>query len=130
MSSEASVQQDIRLHLASVGAPVLRNNVGACTDDTGRVIRYGLGNDSARINKKFKSSDLIGIRPVIITEDMVGKMIGQFLAVEAKRPGWIFPNETNKEEFARCDAQRNFLDWVNQHGGYGVFAQSVRDVGL
>lgn len=130
MSSETELQQQIRLHLARVGAPVLRNNNGASKDHTGRMIRFGLGNDSAKINKKFKSSDLIGIRPVIITPEMVGQMIGQFLAVEVKHPGWKFPRPTNKAEFARCDAQKNFLDWVNKHGGYGVFAQDIEDVGL
>lgn len=128
MVSEAEVQQQIRLLMAQKGKPVLRNNVGASTDQNGRLIRFGLGNDSAKINKTFKSSDLIGINPVTITVAMVGQTIGQFVAIEVKREGWTFPSPTNKAEFARCDAQRNFLDWVNRHGGYGIFAQDVADV--
>lgn len=130
MSSETELQQQIRLHLARQGSPVLRNNSGASKDMNGRLIRFGLGNDSAKINKNFKSADLIGIRPVMITPEMVGKVMGQFLAVEVKHPGWKFPKPTNKAEFARCNAQKNFLDWVNRHGGYGVFAQDVADVGI
>lgn len=128
MKSEAAVQQEIRLAGADRNQPLLRNNNGACFDETGRLIRYGLGHDSKKINEVFKSSDLIGIRPVVITQEMVGRTIGQFMAVEVKPEGWSFPRPTNKKEFARCNAQRNFIEWVNNHGGFGTFAQSVQDV--
>lgn len=123
MATEAKIQQDIRLKSASMGTPLLRNNNGACYDDTGRLIRYGLGHTSKEINKVFKSSDLIGINPVIITQAMVGRTIGQFMAVEVKPTNW-----TARESDDRYVAQRNFIDWVNKHGGTGMFAQSVTDV--
>lgn len=123
MTTEAKIQQDIRLKSASMGTPLLRNNNGACYSDTGRLIRYGLGNTSKDINKVFKSSDLIGINPIIITRAMVGRTIGQFMAVEVKPTNWVA-----RESDDRYIAQRNFIDWVIKHGGTGMFAQSVQDV--
>ena len=121
--SEAAVQQDIRLAAAKYGTPLLRNNNGACYDDTGRLIRYGLSHDSADLNRKFKSSDLIGINPVIITPAHVGMTIGQFMAVEVKREDWK-PSEADE----RYVAQRNFGDWVLKFGGCFTFATSVKDI--
>jgi hypothetical protein len=123
MSSEAATQQLIRLEAARRGTPLLRNNSGACMDSTGRMIRYGLGNDSNKINEVFKSSDLIGICPVVITPDMVGRTLGVFLAVEVKAPGWEFSPGDD-----RAVAQKNFGDWVMNHGGLFRFATKPEDV--
>lgn len=123
MTTEANIQQMIRLESARRGTPLLRNNVGACFDDTGRLIRYGLGHDSAKTNRVFKSSDLIGITPVIITGDMVGRTVGQFMAVECKASGFI-----GRESDKRYVAQRAFGVWVTSLGGRFTFAQSVEDV--
>lgn len=109
--SEAAVQQLVRLEASRLGMRLFRNNVGACKDDTGRVIRYGLSNDSAQMNKAIKSSDLIGIRPVIITPDMMGHTIGQFVAREVKRPGWSYRG-TDREV-----AQQAFGQLVLKLGG-------------
>jgi hypothetical protein len=119
---EAEVQQQIRLASMHHGAPLLRNNSGACVDETGRLIRYGLGNDSKKINEVFKSSDLIGIWPLIITPEHVGMRLGIFHAVEVKHSGWRKPS--NKRE----RAQQNFGDWVRSHGGLFQFATSVEDI--
>lgn len=123
MSSEAATQQLIRLEAARRGTPLLRNNSGACMDSTGRMIRYGLGNDSGKINEVFKSSDLIGICPVVITPEMVGRTIGMFLAVEVKAPGWKF-----RESDKRAVAQKNFGDWVTAHGGQFRFVTRVEEL--
>ena len=83
--SETVVQQQARLKLARIGSQMWRNNVGACVDDAGRLVRYGLANESSQMNRCIKSSDLIGITPVVVTPDMVGKTIGVFTALECKR---------------------------------------------
>src|SRR5512138_3529682 len=62
--SEASVQAAVRLEAARRGIRLWRNNTGAAQDETGRVIRYGLANDSPAVSRVCKSSDLIGITPV------------------------------------------------------------------
>lgn len=88
--SEAAVQAAVRVEWSQRGGRGYRNNVGACKDETGRVIRYGLCNESAALNKKFKSSDLVGPLPRLITADMVGTTIAQFAARECKAPGWRY----------------------------------------
>lgn len=113
--SEASVSALIRLEAPNLGAILWRNNSGAAVDDTGRHIRYGLANDSKRINEVFKSSDLIGITPVT----WYGRKFGVFTAVETKRPGWKMP------ENDRDRAQQNFLMTVESLGGLAMFANSV-----
>lgn len=88
--SEARVQSQIMLESAQRGWILWRNNVGALKTDDGRVVRFGLCNDSKRLNEQFKSGDLIGIKPVVITADMVGTTIGQFVSIECKREGWAY----------------------------------------
>ena len=120
---EAAVQQRIRLRAAETGTPLLRNNSGAATTAEGRHIRFGLGNDSPEINARFKSSDLIGIWPVVITPEHVGHTMGLFFAVECKAPGWTFsPNDE------RAVAQARFGQWVANHGGLFRFATDIKDI--
>lgn len=116
MKSEAAIQQLIRIEASQKGLRIWRNNVGACTDQNGNFIRYGLANDSATMNKAFKSSDLIGIRPVLITPDMVGKTIGQFVAREIKKENWTYKG-TQREQ-----AQLAFINLIKEMGGDACFA--------
>lgn len=122
MTSEAAIQQAIRLDIARSGIDLWRQNVGACQDQSGRLIRYGLLNDSKAINEKFKSSDLIGIRPILVTSEWVGHTVGVFAAIECKESGWkLRPGD------ARGQAQQRFIDLVRAAGGFAGFAQSVDD---
>lgn len=113
---ESPASDDVRLEASEQGLRLWRNNVGACHSNTGSYIRYGLANDSAKINKRIKSSDLIGIRPLVITQEMVGSTVGQFVAREMKRPGWSFSG-TDREL-----AQLRFLELVAAMGGDACFA--------
>lgn len=88
--SEARVQDEIRLEAARLGIRLWRNNSGAYKDNTGRWVRYGLANDSAQLNERLKSPDLIGWRKRLITQDMVGGTIGQCVMREVKPEGWFF----------------------------------------
>jgi hypothetical protein len=114
--SESWAQSVVRLEAPSVGAMLWRNNVGALQDETGRVVRYGLANDSAAVNKVIKSGDLIGVRKRVITPEMVGTTIGQFVSREMKPPGWHFTG-TPRE----C-AQLAFANLVVSYGGDAAFA--------
>lgn len=120
MLSESEVQQQVMIEAAKHGIILMRNNSGAFTDSTGRSVRYGLGNDSKKRNDKIKSSDLIGIWPVVITQEMVGQRFGIFFAVEVKEESWR-PSFKDKRE----TAQRVFIDWVKSLGGVAGFANSV-----
>jgi hypothetical protein len=117
-ASEAAVQANIQLEAARRGGALWRNNSGACVDQEGRQVRYGLANTSSKINEVFKSSDLIGITPVQIG----GQIVGVFTAVEVKAPGFKGPRSDREK------AQNAFLTKVRALGGIGLFAQSVKDV--
>jgi hypothetical protein len=90
---------------------LFRNNVGVLKDARGVPIRFGLANDSARVNQRIKSSDLVGMAPD-----------GRFLAVETKAPGWAFGGSQREE------AQLRFLNLIRARGGVGTFATSVEDL--
>ena len=114
--SEAWVQSMVKLNAAKGHTLTLwRNNVGALQDKRGVPVRYGLMNDSKRMNEKFKSGDLIGIRRVLITQAMVGQVIGQFVSIEVKEPGWVYTGE------GRETAQLNWANAVNARGGFAIF---------
>ncbi len=108
MKSEAAVQSEIRLYAAEVGITLWRNNSGVFKDERGIPIRFGLANDSAKLNKEVKSADLIGVVPD-----------GRFIAVECKREGWRWSG--TKEEIA----QERFLQIVREHAGVGFFCSSL-----
>lgn len=121
-ASEAWAQQQVRLRAAEQGALLWRNNVGATMSrcpacgEKFQPVRYGLANDSAKLNAVIKSHDLIGIRPVTITLDDVGSVIGQFVSIECKRPGWRFTG-TEEEE-----GQLRFATLIAERGGYTTFS--------
>lgn len=116
---ESAAASHIRLFAAQNNHYLMRNNVGVLTDINGRPVRYGLCNESKQQNQKLKSSDLIGITPTVVTQDMVGKVVGIFTAVETKRTDWRFTG-TDREI-----AQQNFINLVLQHGGKAGFANDV-----
>lgn len=122
--SEELIQQQIRLDVARSGIDIWRNNVGQAlhTDKYGqtRAVRYGLLNDSAAINEEFKSSDLIGIRPVLVTQDMVGTVVGVFIALECKASDWKY-----RANDRHTQAQQRFLNLVIRAGGWGGFVRST-----
>lgn len=120
--SEKRVQALAALAAARSGNRwLLRNNSGAFEDDTGRQVRFGLGNVSKKFNEHMKSSDLVGIESVVITADMVGQTIGRFYAVEAKPEDWKYTG-TDREE-----AQLKFIAKVNFMGGKAYFTNGVVD---
>jgi hypothetical protein len=113
--SESAVQSLIRLEASRAGARLWRNNSGAGKLENGSFVRWGLANDSEALNRVVKSSDLIGIRPVVITQQMVGTTIGQFLAREVKHAGWAY-RASDREV-----AQLKFITIVNALGGDAAF---------
>ena len=119
--SEAHVQQMVRTEVARRGAMSWRNNVGAtparCPDCGAQQvpIRYGLANDSTRLNQRIKSSDLIGCIPRLVGPDDVGTTIGQFMALECKREGWTYRG-TQREA-----GQAAWLTLISKLGGYARF---------
>lgn len=100
---EAALVTDVRLELGRrADTRIFRNNTGALPTPTGGVLHYGLC---------AGSSDLIGLRSVTVTPDMVGKQVAIFCALEGKQLG-KYPSKE----------QRAFLAMVKSMGGRaGVF---------
>ena len=119
--SETGNQNSIRQHYDGLGYRLWRNNSGALVDKTGRLVRFGLANDSKAMNEAIKAGDLIGWRERLITPDMVGDVIAQFVSIEAKKDGWSFPRPTNVKDFAHCRAQLAWADMVRSEGGEAGF---------
>ena len=115
-ADEAYAQVQVRLEASKKGHRLFRNNVGAAYLKNGTFVRFGLANDSPAVNKMLKSADLIGIKRVLITPDMVGKVIGQFLSREVKYPGWTY---------AGTEREKAQMNWVNMVLGLGGDAKIV-----
>ncbi len=108
-NAETTLQQHIRLAVGQRSdVRLFRNNTGTLPDPrTGRPIQFGLAKGSA---------DLIGIKQITITPDMVGQTIGVFTSIEVKTPtGRVTPQ------------QRNWLAMVRKLGGIAGIARSIRD---
>jgi hypothetical protein len=128
--SEAHSQQRVRLNVAKQGAMSWRNNVGATPakilttcpkcglrhEIKQSPTRYGLANDSQKLNAVMKSSDLILAIPRLITQPMVGMTIAQFGAVECKRPGWKYRGDEHEL------GQLAWLELVAKLGGFATFS--------
>lgn len=119
--SEAEVQDMIRIEAMKEDCQLWRNNTGVLYDASGRPVRYGLANDSKKQNEVLKSSDLIGIKTITITPEMVGQRIGVFSSIEVKDPKW----NPQKKLDLREQAQRNWIELVKSRGGIAGFANSV-----
>lgn len=114
--SEAFADSQVVLEGGRKGVMLWRNNVGVLEDANGRPVRYGLANESKTMNEVIKSCDRIGIRPVLITPQMAGLTIGQFVGREIKAPGWKFTGR------GREQAQLRFCELVCSMGGDAGFA--------
>lgn len=119
-SSEARVQSETRLASVKYGS-LWRNNAGGFTDDTGRAIRYGLGNESKKFWDKWRSGDLVGSTRMLIQPHHVGRTVGVFTMMEVKEAGWKKPKDDRER------AQMNCLINVAQLGGIAGFVADVSD---
>lgn len=121
-TEESTVQRQVMLAASDAGYTIWRNNVGKAwyassarqvpggviLTGNPRMVRYGLAKGS---------SDLIGLRRVTISADMIGTTIAQFVAIECKSlTGKPTPNQTK------------FLSLVDASGGLAVLARSPEDV--
>lgn len=111
-TKEQILQQDIRLELGNnPRIRMYRNNVGLAVPvgkGKRRPVQYGLCPGS---------SDLIGIRAVEITPEMVGRIIGQFVSLEVKTPNGTV-----------SDDQAAFLRVMWDLGGLSIVARSLDDI--
>ena len=105
--SEHEIQQRIRLACGRGAVRLWRNNTGALVDQQGRLVRFGLCKGS---------SDLIGLRVLEITPELVGQRLAQFVALEVKTAQGVLSQE-----------QRAFLRLVKDLGGVAAVCRSVEE---
>lgn len=111
MANEQAIQNRIRIALgARPDLKLFRNNTGAYRDQNGQFVRFGLC---------VGSSDLIGLRSVVVTPDMVGKKVALFSAIEVKA-----------EKGRPTADQTRFLHVVSEMGGLAGIARSEEDAGV
>lgn len=120
--SEAYTMSDVLLTASRVGIVLYRNNVGVLEDINGRPVRYGLANESAKMNAVIKSGDFIGATPHVCTAADIGRTLGVFTSVECKRPDWTYKG--NDREVAQFTWQKA----VESLGGVALFATSGQDL--
>ncbi len=118
---EKNVRNNIILLSAKSGITLFNNPVGTAWAGkynpsthsviAPRAVKYGLA---------VGSSDLIGITPVKITQDMVGKTIGVFTGVEVK----LDKNGKYKE----TAEQKKFGKFIEKNGGFYILADSYGDI--
>mgnify|MGYP001565591909 CR=1 FL=1 len=69
--------------------------------------------------------DRIGCVPVVVTQEMVGKKIGLFVSVEAKRPG-----RREEKDRGMSHHQNAHMNDINEAGGISVVADSKEDLNI
>lgn len=116
--SESAVQSRVRLEASRKGLKLWRNNVGAIKDERGIPVRFGLANDTKKLNEKIKSGDLIGWRPVLITPAHVGSTLAQFVSRECKKPAWTYTGTAHEV------AQLRWIQAVTADGGDAKFCNA------
>ncbi len=102
---ESEILHDIRLAVGQLpGVAVWRNQVGIATFPGGRKVPYGLCRGS---------SDIIGLRSIVIAPEHVGSQIAQFVAIEVKTDSGRHSLE-----------QKLFLKLVAARGGLAITART------
>lgn len=120
--SEAEVKKRVRTAFTKLTKGITFNNaVGIAY--MGTLIKknkdiYTIKGRKAAIGFGRGTSDLIGIRTIEITPDMVGKKIGQFVALEVKKENWHYTGNAHERE------QHNFINVINNLGGLAGFVNS------
>lgn len=127
--SESNVQSRVRLAAPAAGMRLWRNNVGVLTDERGVPVRYGLANDTKALNDRLKSHDLVGWRRLVVSPDMIGGTIAQFVSIECKHEGWQPARPTNVRDYAHEQAQARWAALVIADGGYSRFVTAPEQLG-
>ena len=113
--SEAAVQKRVQVKASKLGGRLWPNMKGAGLMADGTFLRWGLLNQSQRISDEIKSHDLIGIRPRLITPEMVGSTLGQFWTREVKKADWHWTGDSHEL------AQSKFGELILALGGDSGF---------
>lgn len=118
--SETDQQRLIQLALSTELSRIWRNTNGEAWHGWDFSIRGGrlVSGAARRISCGLGpgTSDLIGIQSVRITQEMIGQLIGVFVAIEVKA-----------ERKGLTDEQRRYIETINDLGGRAGIARNVVD---
>lgn len=117
--SESTISQKLLALASACNVWLGRNNIGAFKDKDNRWVRFGHDNTSPKRHKKIRSIDYLGITPVVITQEMVGKTLGVFTAVEFKDSSFEGQPRDERER-----AQLTYINFVKANYGFAGFANS------
>lgn len=129
MNHETTVLKLVEIDASRRGWRLFRNSVGGAwhgrvTEEQVIQTKRGpmksielFGAYFQRYGLRPGSGDHIGWRPMVITPDMVGKTIAQFVSIESKTQAY---NRLS-------DDQLNWAEQVAGAGGYAVIARRVGD---
>lgn len=117
---ESNIQKNILLATSKTKTRLFRNNVGQAWTGN-EIIRNRDGSVLIKDARPLKAgvkgmADLIGLTPVTITPDMVGKTLAVYTAIEVK---------TTKGRASKEQVQ--FLEFVASLGGFAGVARSPED---
>lgn len=117
--TEHDLQNEIRNALAGKCLLFRANSGQAWTGS--KIMRHQNGDITIKNPRPFHGtpsgfSDLFGVRKILITQDMVGQEIGQFLALEVKTKSGKL-----------TDLQKNFLTAIEKNGGTASVIRSAAE---
>lgn len=124
MAVEGDLLKKIMMAVSEKGDRLFRNNVGEGWVCSKRDMIFHKDGTITMLKPRrltaglcVGSSDLIGWKKILITPDLIGRPVAQFMAVEAKTKG-----------VAVTPQQKNFIHQVNNNGGYGIVARSEEEI--
>ena len=104
---ETKIQNRIMMDMSKKGYLVWRNQVGLFKTMDGRAVNIGIKG----------SSDLMAVKPTVITPDMVGQTLAVFVAVEVK-------TATGRQS----EPQKKWQKAVEKLGVKYILARSENDI--
>jgi hypothetical protein len=130
MTPEGLASKKVRLAASSLGFRLMRNNSGGFYDSSNNFVRFGLGNESKKLNDNLKWGDFIGALVITITPEMVGKTVAVFSDLEVKPEGALTKtiNRANKVPTSREAAQLRAIELTKSWGGVSGFVTCEKDV--
>ncbi|MCP4984683.1 MAG: hypothetical protein GY928_01080 [Colwellia sp.] len=108
---------------------MFKNNTGVAYDKYNRPVFFGLGNEGKKNVESDRTPDWVGWHNVVITQEMVGKTLPVFLAIDAKKAGF-----THKTTYSKCTREygqnKFFQKVINANGvaGFAVTADHVKRI--
>lgn len=124
LTPEQQASEKVEMFAPSLGFTLMRNNNGACKNQEGRLVRFGVGHISEK--DIMKSGDFVGTLEITITPEMVGKTVPIYCNVEIKPETFKLKDEYKSG--SREDKQWQHCKFIIDKGGFGCIVRSPDDL--